>query len=165
MRVINGASTPSILYPFELPEPLYRCAVVLDATTTTNVVVVPCIDRIVLCPFKVGTVRSVTPRVDIVPIPAEFIFLTVISGVPVNPCAFVAKVAEAARVAFDAVPVKSPVTFPTRFPEKDVAVITPDATTPPSELNPTPCSLAFGLPPTCSELAGFSVNIPTFPST
>ena len=48
MRVINGASTPSILYPFELPEPLYRCADVFAATVTTNVTVVPCIDRIVL---------------------------------------------------------------------------------------------------------------------
>ena len=100
---------------------------------------VPCIDRIVLCPFNVGVVKSVTPRVAIVPIPAELIFLTVISGVPVNPCALVATVAEAARVAFDAVPVKSPVTLPERLPEKDVAVITPDATTPPSELKPTPC--------------------------
>ena len=118
---------------------MYRCADVFAATVTTNVTVVPCIDRIVLCPFKVGTVRSVTPRVLIVPIPAELIFLTVISGVPVNHCALVATVAEAAMVALDAVPVKSPVTFPTRFPEKDVAVITPDATTPPSELKPTPC--------------------------
>ena len=89
--------------------------------------------------MSVGTVKSVTPRVVIVPIPAEFIFLTVISGMPVNPCALVATVADAAKVAFDAVPVKLPVTFPITFPENDVAVITPEATTPPSELNPTPC--------------------------
>mgnify|MGYP001413099079 CR=1 FL=1 len=90
--------------------------------------------------------KSVTFKVAIVPIPAEFIFLTVISGVPVNPCALVATVAEAACVAFDAVPVKSPVTFPAKFPEKVVAVITPDATTPPVVLKPTPIPL-LGLPP------------------
>ena len=40
--------------------------------------------------------KSVAFKVAIVPIPAEFIFATVILGVPVNPCAFVAKVADAA---------------------------------------------------------------------
>ena len=45
---------------------------------------------------------------------------TVMFGVPVKPCAFVAVVA---------VPVKFPVTLPDKFPEKVVAVIIPEVLT------------------------------------
>ena len=100
-----------------------------------------------LYPFRVGTVKSVDSSVGRVLIPVDLIFLTVMSGVPVNPCALVATVAEAARVAFDAVPVKLPVTFPVSDPLKSVAVIIPDANMSPSELIPTPTPL-FGSPPT-----------------
>ena len=48
--------------------------------------------------FRVGTVRSVVFKVVRVDIPAEFIFLTVISGVPVNPCELVAIVAVFAKL-------------------------------------------------------------------
>ena len=50
---------------------------------------------------------------------AAFTALTVILGVPVKPCAFTAK------VAFDAVPVTSPV----KLPMNVVAVVVPDTFT------------------------------------
>ena len=103
-----------------------------------------------LYPFNVGTVKSVELRVASVLIPAELMFLTVISGVPVNPCALVATVAVAARVAFDAVPVTLPITLPVSSPlNPPIAVIIPVALMSPRELIPTPdcCGVAFTLPP------------------
>ena len=67
-------------------------------------------------------------------------------------------------MAVDAVPVKSPVTFPMSEPEKVVAVIIPDAFIFPDVLNPTPIP-SFGLPPTWNGFAGFVVPTPTEPST
>ena len=163
VTVINGAETPSIKYPLLLPCPLYLCADVFAATVTTNVVVVPCIALRVLYPFNVGVEKSVELRVGRVLIPVESIFLTVISGVPVNPCALVATVAEAARVAFDAVPVRLPVTFPVRSPTNPLTAVTiPDAFKLPVELKPTPDPL-LGSPPTWKVLRGSVVAIPTLP--
>ena len=97
---------------------MYLCADVFDATVTPIDTVEPCGTRRELNDFRVGTVRSVVFKVAIVDIPAEFIFATVIFGVPVNPCELTAIVAVFARVAFDAVPVTSPVTLPVRSPLK-----------------------------------------------
>ena len=76
---------------------------------------------------------------------AAVIAATVIFGVPVNPCAFVAS------VAVSALPVKSPVTSPTtspvKLPLKVVAVTTPVIFAPPVPVIYFP--LISKLPPSC----------------
>ena len=159
VRVKNGDITPSSTNPFALPEPLYLCADVFDATVTPIDTVEPCGALIELNDFRVGTVRSVVFKVVRVDTPAEFIFATVIFGVPVNPCELTASVAVFASVAVVAVPVTSPVTLPVRSPLKVDAVIIPVALICPKELIPTPscCGLEFTLPPICNPLLGSSV--------